>query len=490
MAYKHGALGEILSSRVTDAKQADTVAAYIGTAPVNLIRGYADQNLINMPIRLTNMSTTQSKLGYSTDWKSFTLCEAFAEHFDNTVGNVGPIYVVNVLDPDIHKAAEATNKELTFTNQRAEFESSDIILDTFAIADKVEGIDYSLEYNFAKGTVVVRLLKEEEDSALSCSYYVVDVSKVEAADIIGQTTADGVYTGLHALSLLYQYQNAVLNILAAPGWSEIPDVYKAMVSIVQKLNGHWDGFVNADIPITDEDGQPINTIEKAIEWKNKHGYTSEFSKVYWPQIKDGSGRTFHLSTAGQATMLSVDLEHDSVPFETPSNKEIMATGQFFGENSKNKGFDQQTGNALNEKGITTAVFWGGRWVLWGPHTAAFTYNGDMDARAIFDVNIRMLMYITNSFQLDHGTRIDQPMTPQDKDTILNFENAKLDTLVGIGALIGTPSVEFLETENSVTDMMNGDFVWNFAVTNTPPFKSGTARVSYTDEGFAAFFETE
>ena len=189
-------------------------------------------------------------------------------------------------------------------------------------------------------------------------------------------------------------------------------------------------------------------------------------------------------------MLRVDLSHDGVPFESPSNKEIMATAQFFGADSKNRGFDQQTGNSLNENGITTAVFWSGQWVLWGPHTATYTYNGSMDARAIFDVNLRMLMYITNSFQLDHGTEIDSPMTPQDKDTILNAEKEKLDTLTGIGALIGSPSVEFLETENSITDMMNGDFVWHFAVTNTPPFKSGTARVTYTDEGFAAFFETE
>ena len=490
MAYKHGAYGEITSSKVTDAQQSDVVAAYIGTAPINLIRGYADANLINMPIKVANMSDTQSKLGYSDDWEKFTLCEAFAQHFDNTVGNVGPIYVVNVLDPATHKAAGKTTKELTFTNMRAEFESSDIILDTFAIADKVEGVDYSLEYNFAKGTVVVKLLKADAAAALQCSYDAVEVSKVTEDDILGQTTAEGLYTGLHAMKLLYQYHNAVLNMLAAPGWSHIPAVYKAMVSIVQKLNGHWDGFVNADIPLKDEDGAAIDTIAKAQAWKETHGYTSEFSKVYWPKVKDGSGRVFHLSTAGQATMLRVDLNHDGVPFESPSNKEIMATAQYFGADSKSNGFDQQTGNTLNEKGITTACFWGGQWVLWGPHTAAFAYNVGTDARAIFDVNIRMLMYITNSFQMDHGTEIDQPMTPQDKDTILNEEREKLDTLTGIGALIGSPSVDFLETENSESDMMNGDFVWNFNVTNTPPFKSGTARVSYTDDGFAAFFETE
>lgn len=486
MAYKHGAYGEITSSKVTDAKQSDVVAAYIGTAPINLIRGYAEKNLINMPIKVANMSDTQSKLGYSTDWEAFTLCEAFAEHFDNSVGNVGPIYVVNVLDPDTHRAAEKTTKELSFTNKRTEFESSDIILDTFAIADKVEGVDYSLEYNFAKGTVVVRLLTDDAAAAIQCSYNTVDASAVEEGDIIGQTTADGEYTGLHALKLIYQHHNAVLNLLAAPGWSQIPAVYTAMVSIVQKLNGHWDGFVNADIPLEDDKGA-IDTITKALAWKEANGYTSEFSKVYWPMVKDGSGRVFHLSTVGQATMLRVDLSHDSVPFESPSNKEIMATTQFFGETAKNKGFDQQTANTLNEKGVTTACFWGGKWVLWGPHTAAYQYNGSMDARAIFDVNVRMLMYITNSFQLDHGTKIDQPMTPQDKDTILNEEKQKLDTLCGIGALIGSPSVAFLETENPANDMMNGDFVWNFNVTNTPPFKSGTARVTYTDEGFAAFF---
>ena len=128
--------------------------------------------------------------------------------------------------------------------------------------------------------------------------------------------------------------------------------------------------------------------------------------------------------------------------------------------------------------------------MWGPHTAAYKYNGSMDARAIFDVNIRMLEHITNSFQKDHGTEIDSPMTPQDKDSVLNFEKEKLDTLLGIGALIGTQSVEFVESANPTSNMLNGDFVWDFSVTNTPPFKSGTARVCYTDEGFQSFFATE
>ena len=490
MAYLHGAYGEITDSKVTNATQADVVAAYIGTAPINLIRNYAERNLVNMPIKVANMSDAQSLFGYSKNWKDFTLCEAFAEHFDNTVENVGPIYVVNVFDPATQKKGSKTTKELSFISQRAEFESDTIILDTFAIADKVEGVDYSLEYNFAKGAVVVTLSEALVDTEkLQCSY-----DEIEPLDdftvIIGETTEDGEYKGLDAMKLLYQNHNAVLNLLAAPGWSHIPAVYRAMVNTVQKLNGHWDGFVLADIPLEDEDGKAIDTIAKAIAWKEANGYNSERSKVCWPKVKDGSGRVFNASTVACATMLRVDLSHDAVPFESPSNKEIMATAQFFGEESKNKGFDQHTANSLNEKGITTACFWGGKWVLWGPHTAAFAYNGNTDARAIFDVNIRMLMHITNGFQLRHGTDIDSPMTPQDKETILNEEREVLDTLVGIGALIGTPSVDFVESANPASDIMNGDFVWDFSATPTPPFKSGKARVCYTDEGFAAFFETE
>lgn len=108
MAYLHGAYGEIGESKVASVTQADVVAAYIGTAPVNLIRGYADKDLVNMPVKVTNMSEVQSLVGYSDDWETFTLGSAFAEHFDNTVGNVGPIYIVNVLDPAVHKSAQKT----------------------------------------------------------------------------------------------------------------------------------------------------------------------------------------------------------------------------------------------------------------------------------------------------------------------------------------------------------------------------------------------
>ena len=56
-----------------------------------------------------------------------------------------------------------------------------------------------------------------------------------------------------------------------------------------------------------------------------------------------------------------------------------------------------------------------------------------------------------------------------------------------GALIGSPKIEFIEAHNSKADMRNGVFRWDVQVTPTPPLKSATAYVAYTDAGFDAYF---
>lgn len=493
MAYLHGSYGERTASKVKSTAQVDEIAVYFGTAPINLIRGYDDADLVNVPVRLRDIGDAQAKVGYSDNWEpgtGFTLCEAMDYHFNNTVQNVGPIYVINVLDPDVHRKAQATKETLTFSNGRASFLSDTVILDTLAIAEKVEGVDYAVDYNFTSGKVTITSLNDSDrlDGEISVSFFEVDPSMVETSDIIGQKSQSGEYSGIASVALMYLRHNAITNILAAPGWSDIPEVYRALCSAAQKINGHWDGFVNADIPLEDG-GNDIDTIAKAIAWKEQNGYTSEISKVYWPMSKN-AGKVYHLSTVATATMMATDMGHNAVPCESPSNEDIMATAQYFGEKSKNQGFDQMDGNTLNEKGITTLIYWEGSFKLWGPHTAAFQYNGSMDAAAIFDNNIRMLMHCTNGFQKRNGTQIDAPMSPNDRDSIVISEQGELDAYKGVGALIGDPEIIFLESENPTSNMVNGDFVFNILATPTPPMKSAKAKVTYTDEGFSSFFGEE
>lgn len=495
--YLYGAYGHIGETVAQSAVQAGTTPVYVGTAPVNLVRGFADAGVINEPIKLTNMIDAQRKLGYAADWGTFTLCEVVNAHFNNTLGNIGPIYVINVLDPSAgkHRKATETEQSLSFAGGRAEFVSSTIILDTLTIAkseggDYVEGTDYAVDYNFTKGSVIITSLKDAAPltGSLTASFYEVDDSTIEDADIIGGVTSSGEYSGLSAISLLYPEQFAVCNLIAAPGWSQSPAVYNAMLTTSQKINGHWDAFVVADLPLVDGSAQAVDTITKAIAWKKNNAFTGERSKVYWPQGVDNLGNIYHLSTLAVVELMRADFSHNSVPMETCGNKAIPIIKQYFGANATNRGFSQQEGKELTQNGISTAVAWGGEWVLWGDHTAAYTYGADVDPRAIFDVSMRMLMHITNDFQREWSPRIDEPMTRALKDEIINREQEKLDGYVSMGALLGDPQIVFLESENSTTDIMNGDFRWDIAVTPTPPLKSASVYVAYTDAGFSVYYE--
>lgn len=499
MAYKHGAYGVLDESIVQRVVTSATVPVYFGTAPVGLVRGYSEMDVVNVPVRISSLADARAKVGYSTDFGSFTLCEAIAAHFDNGGDGVGPIYVVNVLDPATHKVSSATEKAVSFVAGRAEVATDTAVLDTVAVKDStgsttyVEGTDYALDYNVNTNTIVITATEggSIDDGEAKVTYTEMDPSAVDADDIVGMVSSDGQYSGIAALPLIWQEQFVVPNLLAAPGWSHEKKVYDALVAASQSINGHWNALVAADLPLVDPSGGStmVDTIAKALDWKSKSNYGSERCVACWPMAEDADGRRFHVSTLFVAASQRVDQSHDGVPFESPSNKAVPAVRQFFGDNAKNRGFDQQTANQLNEKGVTTVIGWAGEWVLWGPHTAAYDAdNPSVDPRSYFANNMRVLFHITNEFQLRWGPEIDSPMTRALKDRIVNAEQEQLDRLVTMGALIGEPRIEFLAEENPTSQLMQGDFVWNAEATPTPPLKSATIRVAYTDAGFAAYFE--
>lgn len=482
--YKHGTYGEFAESIGAVATQSGTVAVYVGIAPVNLVRGFA--NSVNTPVKLTDYVSATRNMGYSRNWAQFDLCEAFKVHFNNTLGNIGPVVAINVLDPAIHRKSSETVKSLTFVNGRATFDSDTIILDTLVLADKVEDTDFTIDYDFTKGQVIINSISTPITGTVQATYTEVDTSMLSASDIIGGVTAAGEYSGLGCIGLVYPELYMIPNIICCPGWSHEPEVYNAMITAGTKINGHWDAIVCADIPVLDN-GTKVDTIEAATKWKDDNAYVSERAKVFWPQAMDNEGNIYHGSTLGTWQMLTVDNQNNGIPMESPSNKALPIVKQYFGPSSTNRGFDQKRANELNAEGITTVVFWGGLWVLWGPHTAAYRYGAITDNRVVFDNSIRLMMYVSNSFQQEHALTIDQPMTKAMADTIKNREQEKMDALAAIGAFIGIPVVEFTESENTTGDLVEGNFTWGFKGTPTPPFKSGTMKVAYTTEGFDSYF---
>jgi phage tail sheath protein FI len=441
------------------------------------------EDKVNRPLLISSFKEAQTAAGYiDSSWGDFTLCEAIYAHFRNNVQMIGPIILINVLDPDVHMAQELATATVTLTNGMGYLNNPYAILKTIKIAGKVLGVDYSAEYLPDGTRVLIKDLNNSLGSSIAVSFNVIDPAAVTDLDLIGGTSASGERSGIAVLDLVYQTFNMVPTLLAAPYWSTIPAVDTALKSASQKINGHWYAFVNSDISST---ATGASTIAEAKAAKVDKGYVSSLEAPCWPMGKNGEDKVFHLSTIATVTMQWVDFNRNGVPVETPSNKPIDIKCLCLADGTQID-FDQVQANDLNSKGIRTATYWGGRWVLWGGHTGEYEYGKDMDKRNVFDSSVRMLQYIANTFQSRYGILVDKPFNRALKDTILNDLQEWLDNLISQGSLlIGT--IVFEESSNPVSDMVEGDFVFDIATTTTPPGKSLTAKITYTSSGLDVLF---
>lgn len=478
--YKHGAYGELLSTQdIVAPKGVSTLPVYFGRLPIHQLIDYSGK--VNTPILIQNYSDAVQKVGYSGNWADFDLCEAIYAHFKNAIQPVGPIVLVNVLDPNTMTNAGKTS-DISLTNSQGYLENDKVILNTVSITDKVLGVDFSVEYIPDGSKVLFKDLKGTLISPVTVTFDEVNANGVTKTDVIGGTNATtGAKSGISVVDLVYPTHNLIPTILDAPCWSHDPDVDAALKAAAKKINGHWYAWVNSNLSSASD---TADTIEEAKTWKTTNNYTGTGEAPCWPMAKNGT-RLFHISTLTTVTMQMTDLANDNIPFETPSNKPIDVTGVCLADGTTLI-FDQVQANDLNSKGVRTIIYWGGRWVLWGSHTGAYEYGIDIDPRDKFDSNVRMLYYLMNDFQHRYSLQVDKPMSRSRVDTILNDYQEYLDSLIARGALLYA-RIEFTETSNPVSDIVEGDFDFDIATTITPPGKSLTAKVQYTTKGINTLF---
>ncbi|HHW03411.1 MAG TPA: hypothetical protein GXX35_11505 [Thermoanaerobacterales bacterium] len=471
MPYKHGVYGEIIPSIEQITYGQGTIPVYIGTAPVHRLAEYS--GAVNTPVLINSLDEAKTKLGYveNDDFDDFTLAAVVYGHFKNKIQPIGPFIFINVLDPATHKTTGTAS--VTLVDGKGYIDDY-VILNSISITGEVKGIDYTAEYT-TDGRVLITDIGGGLVSPVTVSFDKVDLTAVQDSDIIGSyDPATGKRTGLSCVQTIYEELNIVPSILSAPGWNHKPAVETELVSACFKIGGHWDA-----ICVTDIDPTNAKTIDAAINWKKTNNYTSNREKVCWPKVKVGD-KTLWMSIMAIIRMQQTDYINDGVPYESPSNKQLDITGLVLGDGTEIK-LNSEDGNKLNEKGITTAVYFGGKWVLWGPHMANYEYGVTTKPEEIFDVNIRTNLYLTNDFQVRNASLVDTPIARNDIDDILNTEQLRLNALISEGKLLyGT--VEFRPESNPTSDLMQGDFVFDTMVTNTPPGKSLTTRVQYTSQG--------
>lgn len=484
MPYKHGVGATINPSQPAfPPSGVGTLPVYVGTAPINTL---ADPEAVVNKVLLVN-SLTEAKLavGYSDDWNTFTLCEAIDAHFNNPLGNIGPIVLINVFDPAIDTKEGTANVALVA--KIGYINNEKVLLDSVAIADKVLGTDFKVEYVVVDGKNQVKLTDLTElglASPAAVTFDEMDITTIVATDIVGTVDADGVRTGLQVVDFVYQDTGLIPTILAAPGWSEDSAVYTGLVSKCQAINSHWDAICVADI---DSSATGALTVAEAKTQKSTDGYISKLSKVFWPMAKFGA-KLYHMSTLSVVMMMQTDYAYDNIPYASPSNQQILATGAALADGTEIK-FDEVEANDLNSVGITTMAFLGGLWKLWGPHMANYTYAAEASIKPedMFDCTVRMQGYLKNTFQANYLVDVDHPFSRRQIDEILDSAQIWLNSLIADEAML-YGNIGFKSQSNPSGQIAAGNFVFNVGYTSVPPGKSITFEIQYDPAGLAALTE--
>ena len=199
--YQHGVYNqEQATSLTTPIRSSAALQVIFGTAPVHL----ADDptKAANTPKLCYSFAECQAAVGYSDDFKNFTLCQSIDANF--RVFNNAPIILVNVLDPGNSKHTKSNEEEsCTVANGQAVYTKPYVLLDTLVVKKDATPLVAETDYTAAHdddGNVVITLISEtaKEAESLSVSSTSLNPAGVTKEDVVG-----GVDTATGKDCLLY-----------------------------------------------------------------------------------------------------------------------------------------------------------------------------------------------------------------------------------------------------------------------------------------------
>lgn len=454
MAFYHGIkTNEQATALSTPAAVSTGITFAIGTAPVHQADGAANQLVF-----ANNYAEAVAALGYSDDWDSFTLCEVMKTHFQ--LYGVSPVIFVNVLDPAAHKTA-VTSAEFTLVDGRVSLpetaiRTSVVVKGTSGGSALVEGTDYTSFYS--KGSLVVEKINGGAitGSSVFIEYDKVDASGITSDNIIGGVDGSGNKTGLELVNSAFTKFGVVPEFIIAPGYSSDNAVAAVMQAKANSINGLFKGKA-----IIDADCTTVKKYSDVYSWKSEKNISGVNEILCWPMVAL-AGVKYHLSSHFAALAAQVDISNGGIPSESPSNKALQADSTVLSDGSEVL-LELADANVLNSKGVVTAMNFAGRFTLWGNYTAC--YPASTDVKDYFIPVNRMFGYVAQTVIMSHWSRIDQKMTRRLIDTIIDSVNIWLNGLKTAEHILGG-RVEFVDAENTVTDLMAGKM--KFHVYITPP----------------------
>ena len=434
----------------------------VGTAPV---QSAAKPAKSNVPVLVTSWDEAVEKLGFSYDWESYTLCAFMYSHLQ--LFGAQPVIFCNINDPASMKREEAA-ADYTVADHRVAV-SVDAIADTIKVS-VAEGAgetaatralerdtDYSILYDRDDTDTYVCIVELLEDGSaydaetVSVAYSAADPKTATVADVVdGVAQVDACLTAV----------GLVPDLIAAPGWSHNTVVAAVMATKAAAINGLFKGkaVIDAD---SGEDG--VTEYSQLSGYKNKNNFVDVDQIICWPMVQLGDYR-FHLSTQICGLMATVDAGNRGIPYESPSNKNLKMDACVLKDGTPVNLTWNQVDLIAGSWGVVTAVnFLDSGWVAKGNYTAC--YPGNTDVKDQFIPVSRMFDFIGNTLIRTFWSKLDKPMTPALRDSILQTCNIWLGGLTGGGYLYGARA-EMLAEENPLTSLLDG--IITLHIYNAPP----------------------
>ena len=330
--------------------------------------------------------------------------------------------------------------------------------------------------------------------ALEAAFSIAGINKVTCIPISNvQEPAKSDYLGNAELGTgIYAYEEMLRNAPSATNLVCLPsvtdgEILNAMLALCKNADGLYASYLVYDLPLTDSELNASNYVVPASIVKNKT-ISDMYSTAVWGQIRTSAGHDISGAAVRAALMAKSDANY-GVPARVAGNIEVPAIQGVVGMKGEEKvlaKIPRSSANELSADGICTVRRRGSVYVTWGDHTSAFAGGNVTDELARFENRIRMNAMLKNRWVMKYESIIDSPLTLQMRNDIINAEQDYLNGLVAIGALIGEPKCEFIAESNPLDNIVQGNFTWNIAVTETNPLKYMLARIAFSVAGLSFY----
>ena len=257
--YGHGVYTrEQATSLLPPVRVEVSMPVLVGTAPVHTLEAGVEK-AINKPVLIYSLAEAVAQFG--ADTPGFSIPKALSIYISRY--GMAPVCVINVFDPDTHKATEAR--------------------EGFAVGDP-------------------------------------DVSTVTGADIIGGVdAASGKRKGLELIDEVFPRFGLIPGQIIAPGFSDNPAVALIIGAKCAAICGHFNCIGIADIPAS------VPNYTEAHAYVMDNNLTDKnLTMFFGSPVFDGKAEPGSVHWAGITSQR--DSENESIPYWSPSNKRLLANG--------------------------------------------------------------------------------------------------------------------------------------------------------------------